>query len=118
LLLWRIHRAHQPASVDGQPDTYAYPSPFSPGRDQITRFQIYLEQPSTVEVKIYSYAMEPVYESGAMEAAGGGVGDMKGYTALKWDGRDADGALVANGVYFYKITTNCSSSWGKVMVMD
>ncbi len=115
---WRIHRAHQPAGVDGQPDTYAYPSPFSPGRDQITRFQLFLDQPSNVELDIFSFAMEPVYGSGSISVPGGGLSDMEGYAALKWDGRDDDGALVANGVYFYKITANTQSYWGKVMVLD
>lgn len=115
---WRIHRAHQPAGIDSQPDTYAYPSPFSPGRDQIARFQLYLEQASNVELEIFSFAMEHVYESGSISVPGGGVGDMSGYSALKWNGRDDDGALVANGVYFYKITTDNNSYWGKVMVLD
>jgi flagellar hook assembly protein FlgD len=62
--------------------------------------------------------MEHVYKSGSISVPGGGVGDMSGYSALKWNGRDDDGALVANGVYFYKITTDNNSYWGKVMVLD
>jgi hypothetical protein len=36
-----------------------------------------------------------------------------------WDGRNEIGDMVANGVYFYKITLSGDESfWGKVMVVN
>jgi len=115
---WRIHRAHQKAGSSDQPQTYAYPSPFSPKRGQITRFQISVDGPTDVKYKILNFAMENVYESGHITLPGGGVKDMSGYGALQWDGRDSDGSMVANGVYFYKINAGGYTWWGKVMVLN
>ncbi len=115
---WRIHRAHRTPGVAGQPDSYAYPSPFSPRRGQITRFQINVDSPVEAKVKILNFAMEEVYESGFQTIPAQGEDDMAGYGALKWNGRDNDGAEVANGVYFFKVEAGGEAWWGKVMVLD
>ncbi len=115
---WRIHRAHNPAGEASVPDTYAYPSPFSPNRGHITRFQVRADAPLVASLKIFSFAMEPVYEFGPVSLPGGGQNDMTGYGAFQWDGKDSDGTLVANGVYFYCIKAAGQTWWGKVMVLD
>jgi len=124
LLGWRILRAHQPAGVAGQPNTYAYPSPFSPRRGHQTRFQFRAAAPGdgVQSWGVWNFAMEPVIEfSGPYPANvfwGGGTGMMAGYGAVAWDGRDAKGKIVANGVYFYRLKVNGKDLWGKVMVID
>lgn len=115
---WRIHRAHQPAGTAGQPETYAYPNPFSPERGQLTRFQINVTEPMEVTLGIWNFAMEPVLKPRTFQLSGGGENDMTGYGAVHWDGRDEDGDIVANGVYFYRIKASGRTLWGKIMVLD
>jgi len=115
---WRIHRAHQPPATPGQPETYAYPSPFSPQRGQFTRFQIPVFGPIVVSFEVYNFAMERVYKSVTVTLCGDGEGDMTGYGAVQWNGRDQQGSIVANGVYFYRMRVAGNTWWGKVMVLD
>ena len=42
----------------------------------------------------------------------------QGYHYINWDGRDDDGDLVANGVYFYRLSTDDGVAFGKVVVLD
>jgi len=115
---WRIHRAHQPANVGGEVETYAYPSPFSPIRGHTTRFQVPANGSVSVQYSIFNFAMEKVYETRSAVLPGGGTGDMAGYGAVTWDGRDPSGNIVANGVYYYRINVGVDTWWGKVMVLD
>ncbi len=116
--VWRIHRAHRPAGVDGEPETFAYPSPFSPQREGFTRFQFSLNSSELASYEMYNWAMESVYKSGNSTITGGGTGNMAGYATLRWDGRDNSGRIVANGVYFYKLKVGDKTHWGKVMILD
>jgi hypothetical protein len=115
---WVIHRAFASPNSDGEPETYAYPNPFSPVRGHITRLQFPISGPSDVSFEIRNYAMEPVYKSGGQTLPGAGVGDMAGYGAVHWNGRTTAGESVANGVYFYKVKVSGKEYWGKVMVID
>ena len=115
---WRIHRAFQPAGEAGEPDTYAYPNPFSPLRGHTTRFQVRADSPAAAQLDIYNFAMEKLFGASSTLLPGGGAGDMAGYGALNWDGRDSGGNIVANGVYFYRIKAGGRTLWGKVMVLD
>ncbi|MBT5533346.1 hypothetical protein HOK31_09825 [Candidatus Poribacteria bacterium] len=77
------------------------PNPFSPF-DPVTRgtfFTYNLTQPAEqVSIRVYSSAgrLARVLEDASGE---------RGYNETHWDGRDDEGALVANGVYFYKVRT-------------
>ncbi len=115
---WRIHRAHRTPGVAGEPEVYAYPNPFSPRRGYITRFQLNLTSPADASYQVWDFAMKPVFKSRTVSLPGGGVGDMAGYAALRWDGKNAEGKIVANGVYFYKVKAGDRSWWGKIMVLD
>jgi len=71
-----------------------YPNPF---KDQ-TYFAYRLSEQTTepVQVRIYTVSgrlIRVLYSSSAQEI---------NYGEIYWDGRDEDGALIANGVYFYK----------------
>ena len=115
---WRIHRAYTPAGVSGEPDTYAYPNPFSPVRGHLTRIQVPAAAPAEASYTIYNFAMEKAFESSGTLLPGSGTGDMAGYGTLVWDGRNAQGKIVANGTYFYRVKVGGKSYWGKVMVLD
>ncbi|MDP8240286.1 MAG: hypothetical protein P9X24_14450 [Candidatus Hatepunaea meridiana] len=114
----RIHRAHQPAGMGGEANTYAYPNPFSPLRGHTTRIQIPANGPTDVTYAIYNFAMEKVIEMGTVTLPGSGIGNMTGYGAVTWDGRDFQQKIVANGVYFYRVKVNDNTWWGKILVID
>ena len=94
--------------------TYAAPSPFAPSRDEHTRIVFGLRDPSAVSISLYDFASRPVRELAVKEPRSG-----QGYHYINWDGRDDDGDLVANGVYFYRLSTdNGDLAFGKVVVLD
>jgi len=115
---WRIHRAYAPPGRNGEPLSYAYPSPFSPKRGDVTRLQFPLTAPTTVSFEIYDFAMEQVYKSANFRLPGGGAGDMAGYGAIQWNGLSSENKGIANGVYFYRVKADGATYWGKVMVID
>lgn len=74
-----------------------YPNPF---KDD-TQFTFELTQPAEAEIKIYTVAgrLIRVLKPGIL---------LAGYNQVRWDGRDADGDRLANGVYLYKITAKAT----------
>lgn len=116
--LWQIHRAYQPAGIDGVPDSYAYPNPFSPWRGYTTRITTQITAPSNASYEIFNFAMEPVYSSPLVVLQGDGVGGMANYGAMIWDGRGSDGQIVASGVYFYRFKVGSRTMWGKIMIIN
>ncbi len=117
---WTIFRSFPKPGTDGTPETYAYPNPFSPERHNVTggeghvRFQYSLRNAASVTVKVYDFGMNlvrTVTEGKERPAAGD-------YSEL-WDGRNDLGDIVANGVYFYRISVDGGTPlWGKVMVVN
>ncbi len=108
--------------ISPEPDlwvkTYAFPNPFSPSRGSAdysrTRIQYALEESAVVTIKIYNYSGHVIRDIVDGESRDGG----RDYQEA-WNGRDADGEIVPNGVYFYTITTNRGdSARGKIMVLD
>ncbi|HFE54002.1 MAG TPA: T9SS type A sorting domain-containing protein [Bacteroidetes bacterium] len=73
-------------------DVLNYPNPFS----METQFTFMLTRDATVNVQVFTLAGRKVYETGPIACA-------RGYTALPWDGLDAEGDELANGVYLYRI---------------
>ncbi|MDZ7289145.1 MAG: C25 family cysteine peptidase [candidate division KSB1 bacterium] len=71
-----------------------YPNPFSNETD----FTYYLTQPAEeVTIKIFTL-------SGRLIATLDHAPTTAGFNRIHWNGRDADGDVLANGVYLYKIT--------------
>ena len=117
---WEIFRSFQSTSLSSEPNTYAYPNPFSPlkhnvyGQDGWVRFQYHTNKSTTVTVKVYDFGMNLV-----KTVVDNKIRAFAGDYAELWDGRNELGRIVANGVYFYKITLGGKSPfWGKVMVLN
>jgi hypothetical protein len=87
-----------------------YPNPFAADTD----ITFTLSQPAEVEIRFYTVAGRLIREmnGGAMAA---------GFNRVNWDGLDADGDPLANGVYLYKVTAQGDgekiSEIGKAVVM-
>ena len=117
-LNWKIFRAEYDINED-----YAYPNPFSPYTHNVLNDNGYVrfhtnEWSGTfvIDIDVYNFAMEKVYaESFDKRIASSGT--------LKWDGRDQQGVIVHNGVYFIKLTypdnqsSKPSPHWVKLIVV-
>jgi len=80
---------------------YNYPDPFN----SFTYFTFTLtEIPDQMNIRIYTVAGRLIKEINVP------VSSLRNnFNKIYWDGRDQDGDLVANGVYFYKIYATLSS---------
>jgi hypothetical protein len=78
-------------------DVYNYPNPFS-GSTTFT-FQQNLTSPIDYRIKIYTVAGRLIKEIERSGISGG-------FVTVDWDGTDADGNIVANGTYLYKLIVN------------
>jgi len=99
-------------------ETYAFPNPFSPSRQDKdyarTRIQYALAENADVSITIHDYTGRTIRELISDEFRGGG----RDYQEV-WDGRDGDNVIVPNGVYFYIIKTNRGdTARGKIVVLD
>ena len=66
---------------------------------EATDFTYILSRPAEVVIRIYTV-------SGRLIRILEGVPGRAGYNQVRWDGRDADGHLLANGVYLYTVTAD------------
>jgi len=71
-----------------------YPNPFAAGREHTT-ITYYLEQRSTVTMKLYTVWGAPVATLVDSKSEDAGL-----HQDVKWNGRNGDGDVVNNGVYF------------------
>jgi photosystem II stability/assembly factor-like uncharacterized protein len=93
-------------------EAYAYPNPFAPEDHRWCRIRFALPEPSTVTVRIYDYALAPVLTlmQGAWLPAG--------VHEVPWDGKDAQGRRLANGVYVYTVETRFGLARGKILLLE
>jgi len=75
--------------------TFNYPNPFAAGNED-TNIQYYLEEPTGVEIRIYTLTGELVRK---WEFDKGSEYGGKGVNLLVWDGVDKDGNIVGSGGY-------------------
>ncbi len=96
-------------------DVMNYPNPFSSGTTYFTFHQNQMI-PLNVLIKVYTVAGRMIK---AIESTTGGESFVK----IAWDGRDADGDGIANGVYLYKVVASTvdgrytSEALGKLAVV-
>jgi hypothetical protein len=85
---------------------YNFPNPFQPDGGGTSFVVTGLTEPARVQVKVYSVSGSLVTR---LETTGG-----PGQVQLAWDGRDAQGARIANGAYLYQVAAEGLTS-GKVV---
>ena len=86
----------------------AYPNPFNPS----THIDFALAAESSARLVVYDVLGRTVRTLvRANEAL------PAGFYSITWDGRDASGHAVGNGLYFYRLTTPVFSHTGKMMML-
>jgi subtilisin family serine protease len=80
---------------------YNYPNPFRPSQDGVTRIVFLLDRPRDVDLRIFDAGRELVFHR-AVPA----VDTTAGKNTLPWDGRNGWGELVANGLYYFQLTSS------------
>ncbi len=119
---WTIFRTQTPLDPSGlatiipqdqvpKVSTYAYPNPFSPSVDRLVRLRFDLGRPQSVTVRIFDYSMTLVRE---IPYTSGSTGPNE----MAWNGRDRQGARLANGPYFYAIQSDEDTFWGKILIVE
>jgi len=111
---WNVYRTYQPVAGDA---SYAYPNPFAPhlGPVRIHYFSGSGSGSASISIDIFDYGMNRV-RSLVHEAARPANAEFDEV----WDGRDDNGRIVANGVYFYRIARMGSDehSFGKILTIQ
>ena len=118
-MTWKIFRSFKIPGESGEPESYAYPNPFSPSRNNVigddghVRIQYQLKKSASITLRIYDFGMNLV-----ASVIQDKVRSVPGDYSEVWNGRNDVGDIVANGVYFYKLEISGRGAlWGKVMVV-
>ncbi|MEK6565888.1 MAG: hypothetical protein AABZ41_04180, partial [Bacteroidota bacterium] len=109
---WSIFRTYEPVPATSA-KTYSFPLPFSPD-DEVVRIHYSLTASSSVTIRIFDFAMQPVKTllQNAPRLPG------REYDEI-WDGKDDFGRRVSNGVFFYRLEDGASEAlWGKMFVLQ
>jgi len=89
-----------------------YPNPFNPARNQTTSINYYLEEPSDIEIRIYDafgrLVLAKKYDRSSTDQQAQDA-TQSGGAFWEWDGKNGEGRVVANGIYFVKIVARGSS---------
>jgi len=106
--------------VDSADQVYAFPVPFSPGRDngQTVDFHFPVREAGYVTVEIYDFAMNLVARPIDHVFYEAGIYPGESSQGIIWDGRNGRGDIVAVGVYYFKVRSGSGEErWGKLAVM-
>src|ERR1035437_1019053 len=120
---WKIYRSAP--ILTSQTQTYAYPNPFSPKQDIIKIKYSTGGKNSNVTIRIFDFGMNYV-RTVINNAPRGQFSHVVDNFDLQtngvedtWDGRDANGNIVPNGVYFYRIEFDSNNPvFGKILVLQ
>ena len=112
---WNVFRTFVPIGGKGSETAYAYPSPYSPtlSTGGVVRIHHKPRQGGSVTVKIYDFAMNLVTTLvDNQDRVGGEEYDEP------WDGRNDEGDMAANGVYFFRVEApGGQTEWGKLVIL-
>ena len=114
---WQVFRVEVPLNTDNPTESiprvasFAYPNPFSPFTDRITRIRYEIESPQDVRIRIFDFGMNLIRDLDEN-------GLPAGVRETVWDGTDKNGLRVANGPYFYVVEAGSDSFRGKILVIE
>jgi hypothetical protein len=81
----------------------AFPNPFDDDLGTFFSFTLVSGTPSDVLIRVYTLTGQLLYTTTERQL-------LPGYHQLPWNGRDAEGSTIANGIYIYKIVAHNGSS--------
>jgi hypothetical protein len=110
---WKVYFASQPLKSDRE--TYCYPNPFSPRQEQLKIKYSTGGKQASVTIRIYDFGINyvrTVIQNAPRNRTIEGAPEF-------WDGRDDNGNLLPNGVYFYRVDIdNEEPLFGKIIYMQ
>lgn len=120
---WKLFVASQP--LTSKNDSYVFPSPFSPKTDVLKIKYSTGGVTAPVTIRIFNFAMKPVrtliqnaQRGNTIHQIETGSGSVNGVVD-HWDGKDDNGTVVPNGVYFYRIDVGSADPmYGKILVIQ
>jgi hypothetical protein len=88
-------------------DLLAFPNPFDDGTAATMRgttfsYNLLSSDPADVLISVYTISGRRIWTSASH-------GDTQGYYQVPWDGRDAEGDEIGNGVYLYRLRVTTSA---------
>lgn len=110
---WTVYIS-SPKTKEENIETFAFPNPFSPD-DENVRIQYSTGgETNDVTIRIFDFGMNLVRTIIQNAPRSGMQNDHQDI----WDGRDENGSIVPNGVYFYRIDIGSNEPiYGKIMVL-
>lgn len=120
---WKLYIASQ--QLTSVSETYAYPNPFSPKLDQLKIKYSTGGKTASVTIRIFDFAMnyvstvvQNVQRGNSFNQIDGNDLEANGVIDF-WDGKDAAGNIVPNGVYFYRVEVDGADPvFGKILVLQ
>jgi len=110
---WKIYFAAEP--LKSKSETYCYPNPFSPRQEELKIMYSTENKPASVTIRIFDFGMNyirTVIQNTQRQRGLEGPPDF-------WDGRDDNGNLLPNGVYFYRVDVNDNEPlFGKIIYLQ
>ena len=110
---WKVYFASQPLKSDRE--TYCFPNPFSPRQEQLKIKYSTGGKDASVTIRVYDFGMnyvKTIIQNAPRNRTIEGVPEF-------WDGRDDNGNLLPNGVYFYRVDIGDEEPlFGKIIYMQ
>ena len=119
---WKVYFSSQ--HLSSNLETYAYPIPFSPRLDRLKIKYSTGGKSENVTIRVFDFGMNlvktviqnvqrgnPVHEIDNLNSSSNGVIDF-------WDGKNENGNIVPNGVYFYRVDVGDNKLFGKILVIQ
>lgn len=118
---WKLYFASQ--QLESKEDSYAFPNPFSPKTEQVKIKYSTGGKELNVTIRIFDFGMNYVRTVIQNAPRGNPVHSVNtsGTPGVIdfWDGKDDNGKVVPNGVYFYRIDAGSEKPlFGKIMVLQ
>ncbi|MBZ0200171.1 MAG: hypothetical protein K8H86_09910 [Ignavibacteriaceae bacterium] len=120
---WKVYFASR--SLSSKTESYAFPNPFSP-RQEICKIKYSTGGASaSVTIRIFDFGMNyvrTVIQNATRGNPSNVVDDLGGVNNGVidfWDGKNDNGSIVPNGVYFYRVEVDSQEPvFGKILVLQ